>query len=60
VPQTGPLPGAYERAMVPLLEERVARGELTLRGVNPRVLHLDADLLADVDTPADLARLHGG
>jgi molybdopterin-guanine dinucleotide biosynthesis protein A len=59
VPQTGPLPGAYERATVPLLEERVARGELTLRGVNPRVIRLDPDLLADVDTPADLARLRG-
>jgi molybdopterin-guanine dinucleotide biosynthesis protein A len=57
VPQTGPLPGAYEEGMLRLLEERVARGELSLRGVNPRVLELDAALLADVDTPADLERL---
>lgn len=54
VPQTGPLPGAYPPAALPLLEERVARGELSLRGVNPVVLHVDEALLADVDTPADL------
>ena len=57
VPATGPLPGGYSKAMLPVLEERVARGELSLRGVNPTVLAVDATLLADVDTPADLARL---
>ncbi len=57
VPQTGPLPGAYEQGMLSLLEERVARGELSLRGVNPRTIHLDPALLVDVDTPADLARV---
>jgi hypothetical protein len=54
-----PLPGAYPRALLPVLEERVARGELTLRGVNPRTLAVPAELLVDVDTPADLARLDG-
>lgn len=57
VAHTGPLPGAYAKAMLPLLEERVAGGLLSLRGVNPRTLELDPALLADVDTPADLARL---
>nr|MBA3381934.1 molybdenum cofactor guanylyltransferase [Actinomycetota bacterium] len=38
VPQTGPLPGAYTKAMLPELESRVARGELSLKGVNPNVL----------------------
>jgi len=57
VPQTGPLPGAYATTSLPVLEERVARGELSLRGVNPTVLQLDEALLADVDTPADLDRL---
>lgn len=57
VPQTGPLPGAYHRSMLPLLESRVRAGELSLRGVNPTVLELDPALLVDVDTPADLARL---
>ena len=34
VPPTGPLPGAYTRAMLPELERRLAAGELSLRGVN--------------------------
>ena len=54
VPQTGPLPGAYPVALLPVLEERIARGELSLRGVNPTVLHVDEALLVDVDTPGDL------
>ena len=54
VPQTGPLPGAYRTSALPLLEARIARGELTLRGVNPTVLRLDEALLVDVDTPGDL------
>ena len=57
VPQTGPLPGAYAKAHLPLLEERVARGELSLWGVNGTVLELDERLLADLDTPEDLAAL---
>ncbi len=57
VPQTGPLPGAYTKTMLPELEERVARGELTLRGLNPAVVEIDEALLVDVDVPADLARI---
>ena len=57
VTQTGPLPGAYAKAMLPDLEARVARGELSLRGVNPAVLHVDEALLVDVDVPIDLTRL---
>jgi molybdopterin-guanine dinucleotide biosynthesis protein A len=57
VPQTGPLPGAYSKAMLPELESRVTRGALSLRGVNPTVLEVDEALLADVDIPDDLARL---
>jgi molybdopterin-guanine dinucleotide biosynthesis protein A len=57
VPQTGPLPGAYAKSMLPELEARIVRGERTLRGVNPTVLELDPALLADVDSPADLAAL---
>ncbi len=57
VPQTGPLPGAYARAMLPRLEQRVAHAVLSLRGVNPVTLQLEEELLADVDTPADLDRL---
>ena len=55
VPQTGPLPGAYTKAMLPELEGRVARGDLSLRGVNPRVVELEEGLLVNVNTPAELA-----
>jgi molybdopterin-guanine dinucleotide biosynthesis protein A len=54
VPQTGPLPGAYTKAMLPELESRIARGELSLRGVNQNVLELEAGLLLNVNTPMDL------
>lgn len=55
VPQTGPLPGAYSKAMLPELETRVARGTLSLRGVNPNVLQVDERLLVDVDTAVELS-----
>lgn len=54
VPQTGPLPGVYTKALLPSLEERVAVGELSLRGVNPIVLEVDESRVLDVDTPTDL------
>jgi len=57
VPQTGPLPGAYRKDMLRELETRLQRGELSLRGVNPSVLQVDAWLLRDVDTAADLATI---
>jgi molybdopterin-guanine dinucleotide biosynthesis protein A len=56
VPQTGPLPGVYERAHIAELEARLERGELSLRGVNPNVLELPEDLLVNVNTPAELQR----
>jgi molybdopterin-guanine dinucleotide biosynthesis protein A len=57
VPQTGPLPGAYAKSMLPALQARLARGELSLRGLNPAAIEIDEQLLADVDTPSDLNRL---
>jgi len=54
VPQTGPLPGAYAKSMLPDLERRVSAGELSLRGVNPAVIQLDERLLANVNTRMDL------
>jgi molybdopterin-guanine dinucleotide biosynthesis protein A len=57
VPQTGPLPGAYERRLLPEVEARIRRGDLTLRGLNPRVVELDERLLENVNTPEELARL---
>ena len=57
VPQTGPLPGAYSQSDLPELERRLAGGDYSLRGINPRVIELDARLLVDVDTPEDLVRV---
>jgi aminoglycoside 6-adenylyltransferase len=54
VPQTGPLPGAYTKAMLPELEARVASGELSLRGVNPNIHAADESLLLNVNTRMDL------
>ena len=54
VPQTGPLPGAYAKALLPELEARIARGELSLRGVNPNTLQLDERQLLNVNTRLDL------
>jgi molybdopterin-guanine dinucleotide biosynthesis protein A len=54
VPHTGPLPGAYTKAMLPELEQRVAYGELSLRGVSERVLELDERRLVNANTPVEL------
>ena len=54
VPQTGPLPGVYAKAMLPELERRVAAGERSLRGVNPKVLEIDESVLANVNMRMDL------
>jgi len=61
VPQTGPLPGAYRRSALPALERRLAAGELSLRRVldelDVSIVRIDPDLLVNVNTPDDLARL---
>lgn len=57
VPQTGPLPGAYAKSMLPAIEQRVTAGGLSLWGVNENVLELDERLLTDVDTAEELAAL---
>ena len=57
VTQTGPLPGAYAKADLPELERRLAAGELSLRGLNPRVIEADPRLLANANTPAELSAL---
>lgn len=58
VPQTGPLPGAYRRTALPVLEQRIAAGELALYGalaeLETRVVECDEALLANVNEPADL------
>ena len=57
VPQTGPLPGGYSKAMLPELERRVASGDLSLRGVNPSVIQLDERLLGNANTVEQLVEL---
>ena len=58
VPQTGPLPGVYRRSALPVLERRLAAGELKLRDAlrELRVAEvvLPNEVLANVNTPADL------
>jgi molybdopterin-guanine dinucleotide biosynthesis protein A len=58
VPQTGALPGAYRRSALPVLEERIAAGELALHAaldeLAARVVPCDERLLVNVNRPADL------
>jgi molybdopterin-guanine dinucleotide biosynthesis protein A len=64
VPPTGPLPGAYRRGALPVLERRLARGELALRDaareLDCAVVDLDRALLVNVNSRDDLRRLGGG
>jgi molybdopterin-guanine dinucleotide biosynthesis protein A len=61
VPETGPLPGAYARSALPVLEQRLESGELALREalseLDVRTVALDSELLANVNTERDLERL---
>lgn len=56
-PARGPLPGAYRRTALPALE----RGELAIHraiaGLDVAVVELDEALLANVNTPGELAAL---
>ena len=55
VPQTGPLPGAYRRTALPVLERRLAAGELKLRDalgeLDVAVVQLPEDELVNVNAP---------
>lgn len=61
VPQTGPLPGAYRKSALSVLESRLARGELAIRGaleeLDVLVLELDPQALVNVNDRSDLERL---
>jgi len=61
VPQTGPLPGVYRRSALPVLERRLAAGELVLRGalgeLDARVVEIQPELLRDADTRDELRSL---
>jgi molybdopterin-guanine dinucleotide biosynthesis protein A len=61
VPQTGPLPGAWAKSALPLLEQRLAAGPLALyrtyADLDVVEVEVDPELVADIDTPSDLAAL---
>ena len=61
VPETGPLPGAYAKSALPILEQRLAEDRLALHEalaeLNVNTVELDSELLANVNTERDLDRL---
>jgi molybdenum cofactor guanylyltransferase len=57
VPPTGPLPGAYRRTLLPLLERKLSSGDYSLRNVEATVVGLDPRELENVNTRAELAAL---
>ena len=61
VPQTGPLPGAWAKSALPVLEHHLANGPLALYraydDLDVARLEIDPQLLADVDTPSELENL---
>lgn len=58
VPQTGPLPGAWAKSALPVLERRLAEGPLALyrtyEALDVAELEVEPALLVDVDTPGEL------
>jgi molybdopterin-guanine dinucleotide biosynthesis protein A len=61
VPQTGPLPGAYRRSALPVLERALASGRLSIRDVLTELetvlVRCNTNLLVNVNTPEELRRL---
>jgi molybdenum cofactor guanylyltransferase len=57
VSPAGPLPGAYRRVLVAHLEEKLSRGDYSLRNIDAAVVDIDSRELANVNTCAQLAAL---
>ena len=61
VPPGNPLPGAYSRSALPVLERRLAAGELALRDALPELdtvtVEVEPHLLVNVNAPEELAAL---
>ena len=57
----GPLPGAWCRSSLPVLERRLREGRLSLLGayeeLDVATIDVEPTLVADADTPEELARL---
>jgi len=61
VPESGPLPGAYAKSALPILEQRLAEDRLALdealAELDVNTVELDSELLATVNTERDLDRM---
>jgi len=61
VPPSGPLPGAYRRSTLPVLERALLAGHLAVReaiaGLDVAVVDLETRLLTNVNTADDVRRL---
>jgi molybdenum cofactor guanylyltransferase len=61
IPQTGPLPGAYRRSALPVLERGLAAGALALRdalgALDVATVALDDSRLVNVNTLEELAAI---
>ena len=61
VPGSEPLPAAYARSALPVLESRLAGGDLALRAALRELavaqVELDLSLLVNMNTPGELRRL---
>jgi molybdopterin-guanine dinucleotide biosynthesis protein A len=59
--QRGPLPGAYRKTALPVLEGALAAGRLALRdavaGLDVAAIELPEEQLVNVNTPTDVRRL---
>jgi molybdopterin-guanine dinucleotide biosynthesis protein A len=54
---SGPLPGAYQRSVLPALERKLACGDYSLRDLEVAVVEIDPDELVNVNTTDELAAL---
>jgi molybdopterin-guanine dinucleotide biosynthesis protein A len=58
-PETGPLPGAYRRSALPLLERKIAAHEFALHRaveeLDVQIVHGNLELLRNVNTLEDLS-----
>jgi molybdopterin-guanine dinucleotide biosynthesis protein A len=61
VTQVGPLPGAWSKSALPVLERRLAGDDLSLKGayrdLDVAEVQVIEAIVADADTPEELARL---
>ena len=62
-PENGPLPGAFRRGVLPLIERRIEAGDLALhrltRELDARTVPGSPELLRNVNTPEALADMTG-